>query len=194
MAKKISAIVSLVIIGVLIITTIIMANVNVNYSIRCEKPDAIYVEYASNSAKTRALRPDEEEDLEHYNKIWDFVSNASKENSLTALFNGNLNKKAEIKLAENSRALIPTTSDFYVTFFYENPQYLMDGNKKYTDGDGENFQYQELVFSISSMDEQGEINVYIKSDPTTKYYSRYYVLTADLGDLYNYLIENNFNK
>ena len=38
MAKKIGAIVSLSIIGVLILATIIMANVNVNYSIKCEKP------------------------------------------------------------------------------------------------------------------------------------------------------------
>ena len=45
MAKKIGAIVSLSIIGVLIIATIIMANIKINYSINCSTPDKIYVSY-----------------------------------------------------------------------------------------------------------------------------------------------------
>ena len=43
MAKKVGAIVSLSIIGVLIIATIILANLKVDYSIQCNKPDSIWV-------------------------------------------------------------------------------------------------------------------------------------------------------
>ena len=193
MSKKIGAIVSLVIIGLLIVVTIVMANVNVNYSIKCEKPDAIHVQHGSSLVKA-----DQEED---FNKIMELIGSASKDNSLSALFTGKINKKAEITtVSTNSLTSIPSTSDYYVSYVYNNPQALMDGNKKYKDGDGEAHYYKELVFTVTKMDNEGEVRVYIKPYYTsngTEYtgdsYYKYYTLTADFGDLYNYL-QKDFNK
>ena len=193
MAKKITAIVSLVIIGLLIIATIVMANVNVDYKINCAKPDKIYVQYGSSTAQPIAYFPGEGENGEVYNEIWSLISNASKQNSLSALFNGNLNKKAEVVVAENpTNGLTGVSANMFVTFVYNNPQNLMEGNKKYKDGDGQSAQYTELVFAVTEMNEQTSMKVYIKDyvkDPTasTKYYTRYYLLTANLGDLHTYL-------
>ena len=89
MAKKIGAAVSLSIIGILIIVTIILANVKINYSINCEKPTEIWISY--NNQNYQKTKSDD-----HYNKIIDYINNSSKENTLSAMLNGNLNKKAEI--------------------------------------------------------------------------------------------------
>ena len=49
MAKKIGAIVSLIIIGIVIIAAIVMVNVDVNYRIECVKPDIIWVQTSDNN-------------------------------------------------------------------------------------------------------------------------------------------------
>lgn len=193
MSKKITAIVSLVIIGLLIVVTIVMANVNVDYSIKCEKPDAIYVQHAGG-----AIIKAEQDD---YNKIVEYIGSASKENSLTALFTGKMNKKAEITtVSTNTPTAIPSTSDYYVSYVYNNPQTLMNGNKKYKDGDGEVHYYKELVFTVSKMENQDEVRVYVKpyyntngTEYTGDSYYKFYTLTANFGDLFNYL-EKDFNK
>ena len=118
MAKKIGAIVSLSIIGVLILATIIMANVNVNYSIKCEKPQYIYVEYqdkGERGAKT-----------EQVDEIINLIDNASKQKSLTALFNGNIGAKAQV-VTENGT--VPDIDGFYVRYHYDQKQDLKEGNK-----------------------------------------------------------------
>ena len=69
MAKKIGAIVSLSLIGVLIIATIILANVKINYSINCENPTAVWVSY-SNKAYNKVTD-------EQANKIIDYIVDES---------------------------------------------------------------------------------------------------------------------
>ena len=51
MAKKIGAIVSLSIIGILILATIIMANVNVDYSIDCAAPTQVWIQKGSETER-----------------------------------------------------------------------------------------------------------------------------------------------
>ena len=72
MAKKITAIVSLAIIGVLIIATIIMANIDVNHGINCNKPDAIRLQYSSLNAVVSVK--DEEK-----TKIEKFIQSANED-------------------------------------------------------------------------------------------------------------------
>ena len=195
MSKKIGAIVSLVIIGLLIIATIVMANVSVNYSINCNKPDKIYVQYSSQS---RELVNNEEQ----FNKILDFINNASKEKSLTALFNGNLNKKPELVTNSSTNgSAIPTTTGFYVSFVYNNPQTLMDGKKEHKDSEGNTYKFRELVFTVTNTNDNAVVRVYVKpfydnnGQPTqVDTYTRSYNLTADFKGLYDYLVEKDFNK
>ncbi len=193
MAKRITAIVSLSIIGILIIATIIMANVDVNHKINCNNPDSIYVQYSSNGIR--------EVDDEIYDGILERINNASKESSLTALFSGTLSEKpAIVTNSTTSATTVPSTSDFYVSFVYNNPQKLMDGNNEYKDADGNSVYYKELIFSVNSTDDMQEVRVYIipyyNADGdfnTNNSYYRYYLLNANFADLFNYLVDNNFN-
>lgn len=185
MAKKIGAIVSLSLIGILIIVTIILANVKINYSINCETPTSIFVSYTSNG-QTKVSN-------EQANKIVDYINNASKENTLTALFNGNLNKKAEITGVSGNKTQ-PTAKGFYVEYSYENPQKLMEGNKEYKDSKGNTVVYQRLVFTVNNLDEKAETTVCVYNKLDSQYYSHYYTVEANFYNLYNYLVECGLNS
>ena len=185
MAKKVGAIVSLSIIGILILATIIMANVNVNYSIRCATPTNVYVSYGSNGERDAQANAGE---------IVKLISNASKEKSLTALFNGTLNKKANVVAVSNVGKTIPSNSGFYVRYRYENPQKLMDGKKEYKDINGQAVFYDDLVFTVQNLEGVNVVIVYVIQDSTNaNSYTYYYELEADFGALYDFLVLNNYN-
>ena len=186
MAKKIGAIVSLSIIGILILATIIMANVTVNYGINCATPTEIWINYKSND-------PSRERICRNVSEIEAFFKNTSKDNALNALFNKTLNKEAEVVLESNAGATIPTTNGFYVRYRYENPQKLMVGKDEYKDSNGNIVYYNDLVFTINNIDEETEVIVYVVPDKTkSKVYTHYYKLEANLGGLYDYLVEQGF--
>ena len=181
MAKKIGAIVSLSIIGILILATIIMANVNVDYSIKCATPSTVWINYNSNDP----LR--ERKVVEDASTIIDYIENASKEKSLTALFNGNLNKKAELCVENSVGKDIPSNTGFYVRYHYDNDQKTKDKN-------GNTVYYQELVFTVQDSDEETTVKVYVIPDATkAKVYTHYYELDADFSSLYDFLVENEYN-
>ena len=185
MAKKIGAIASLSIIGILIIATIIMANIQINFSVNCPTPNNVWVIYNNGHQEASSTQSEE---------IYKLINNASKENCLSALFNGTLNKKAEIKAVSGTKT-VPSNSNFYVEFYYSKAQDLMLGDEKYEDKDGNTYTYERLVFTVSNAQQTSLITVYVipkSSEPTT--YTHYYELEADFSDLYNYLVENNFNS
>lgn len=190
MQKRIWAIVSLSIIGILIIATIIMANVDVNYKINCANPDIMWVQHASGNQ----VRVEGDE----YDEILNYINNASKESSLTALFGGRINDTATVTSNGSTATSIPSTTNYYVIFEYNNPQKLMVGNDSYKDGDGNEYYYRELVFTVNPSDESGQVRVYIKpfynsngDAEIIETYTRYYTVTADFSGLYNYLQDSN---
>ena len=187
MAKKIGAIVSISIIGILIIATIIMANVNVNYGIKCANPTSVYVSYNTNDANRERLAGD------HSNKIISYINNASKEKSLTALFNGTLGKKPKVVAASSVGKTLPSNSGFYVRYRYENAQKLMDGKNAFKDSNGKVVYFDDLVFQVADVDGIEIVNVYVipnAQEATT--YTYYYELEADFSGLFDYLSNNNF--
>ena len=182
MAKKIGAIVSLSIIGILILATIIMANVNVDYSIDCAKPTSVWVLYNSNDSNKERVASDK-----NAKTIVNFINNASKEKSLTALFNGNLNKEAKLVLESNAGKTVPTTTGFYVRYSYENQQKTKDNNGKVV-------AYDDLVFTVSDLEGANVVKVYVIPDSTNSMtYTHYYELEADFEKLYDFLVENEYN-
>lgn len=190
MQKRIWAIVSLSIIGILIIATIIMANVDVNYKINCANPDIMWVQHASGNQ----VRVEGDE----YDEILNYINNASKESSLTALFGGRINDTATVTSNGSTATSIPSTTNYYVIFEYNNPQKLMVGNDSYKDGDGNEYYYKELVFTVNPSEESGQVRVYIKpfynsngDAEIIETYTRYYTVTADFSGLYNYLQDSN---
>ena len=178
MAKKIGAVVSLSIIGILILATIIMANIKVDYSIKCETPTTVYVSYSSGT----------ERDAQDYtDEIVKYISNASSENSLTALFNGTLGKKAEIFAV--SEKTIQNNTGFTVRYRYENPQKLMEGDKAYEDSNGENVYYDDLVFTVNDVEGISVVKVYVVLDSTnSSKYTYYYNLEADFEGFFKEIV------
>lgn len=180
MAKKIGAIVSLSIIGILILATIIMANINVDYGIKCSTPTTVYVSHNSET---------ERDANNHTNKIVEYINNASNEKALTALFNGTLGKKAEV-VAVSEKSL-PSNTGFYVRYRYENAQKLMSGKDAYKNSKGESVYYDDLVFTVNEAEGINVVKVYVIQDSaSSNRYSYYYELEADFENLYNYLNEN----
>ena len=181
MAKKIGAIVSLSIIGILILATIIMANIKVDYSINCETPTFVYVSYNLGTER-------DADQLQATDKIIKYINNASNEKSLTALFNGTLGKKAEIFAVKEST--IKDNSGFLVRYRYENKQKLMNGDEAYKTSNNKNVYYDDLVFTVNNVEGVSVVKVYVVQDSANSMkYTYYYELEADFEDLYNYLDE-----
>ena len=173
MAKKVGAIISLAIIGVLLIATIVMANVKVDYSIRCNTPNEVWVGSKVASAEQK-------------NEIISYISNASKENSLTALFNGNLNKK--VQLVTENGTIKYDEDNYYVRYHYAESQQAKVGKET------KEVYYAELVFTVAKISEEVEYRVYLIPDATqSATYSHYYLVDANFEILFKYL-ENNFMK
>ena len=187
MAKKIGAIVSLSIIGVLILATIIMANVNVDYSIKCATPTTVYVCYGS-STETDAG--------EITSTIVNYINNASKEKSLTALFNGTLDSEAKVVAVSSVGTNLNMNSNtFYVRYHYDVAQKLKQGKNDYKDVNGNVVYYEELIFTVANLQGENIVNVYVIPDSTKdKTYTYRYDLKANFEDLYNYLNEQYNNK
>lgn len=177
MAKKIGAIISLSIIGILIVLTIVMASVNVNHRIYCAKPQYVYV-YSGGVANGASQ--------EQSNTIVEFIDNASKENCLSAFFGGNLDATADV-VAEKGTVKLSSES-YYVSYIYTAEQELTEGKKAYKDGDGNTYKFEELLFEVSNTEGVQTVKVYIIADAEGGLkYTHYYNLQADFGDLYNYI-------
>ena len=186
MAKRISAIISLVIIGILILTTIIMATIDVDHKIKCNQPNEIYIRYNSSDKNTTE---------EQQKCIIDFIDNASKEKSLTALFNGHIGDQAELKLISTTPVEIKDTSEFFVIYHYTTAQDLIVNNKIEKDENGQDIKYKELAFAIDKTQGLHEVKVYITPEGASSFtYSRYYNVRADFSDLYDYLVSEGFRN
>ena len=187
MAKRITAIVSLVIIAILIVATVVMANVNISYNIKCNAPDEVWIKYTNTSA--RQVTDEQAKNIVNY------INNSSKDKFLTALFNGKVNDRAELVHDSSSELSIPTPTEYYVQYYYNTPQTLKLGGKTYKDENGNTYTYKELWFTVTNANGVSEFRVYVvpakesitSSNKTTGIYSKYYLLNADFGELYSYL-------
>lgn len=181
MAKKIGAIVSLSIIGILLILTIVLANVQVNNRINCEKPQHVYV-YTDGYARGA--------EAEKAAKIVKYINNASKDSWLTAFFAGELNDGA--KVVEEKKTLSISSDKTYVSYVYSTEQTLKEGSKTYKDSDGNSYKYEELMFEVDNEEGKNTVKVYvIPNSQTNTKYTHYYNLEANFDELYSY-IQNNF--
>lgn len=195
--KIILAGISLFIVAFVVIATIIMSNVKLEYGINCATPNEIEIRIGSN---TNAVRSPSDEQKK---TIIGYINSASKQSALNALFNGELNKKATIKsLSGTTYTTLTTPSrvnyDYFVVYKYNEAQPLKVGKKNY-EVDGDAYLYKELYFGVKQTDGEAEINVYVNPyfEKGTgnvfndkEYYHYYYVLQADFDNLFNYLKEN----
>lgn len=179
MAKKIGAIVSLSIIGILIILTIVTASVKVNHRIGCEKPQIVWVNATGGDIEAK----------DDASKIVEYINNASKENCLSAFFGGNLDATAEV-VEEAGTVTIDNTDTIYVRYHYAEKQDLTQGKEIYKDSNGKTYQYQDLLFEVQNTDGAETVKAYVIPDSNVNAglkYSHYYNVWADFSDLYEYL-------
>ena len=174
MAKKISAIVSLVLIAIVVATTIIMATIKVDHNIKYKNPDEVWVTY---NGKTQQIVAEKDA-----NKILKLMKEATTESYLTALFNKTTKEKPELVDYRNTASSIPSTSYYYVIFNYSNPQKIDD-----------DFYYTSLIFSIDKEDGEKEVKVYISEDGTMTY-KKYYLIDVDYSSIYTYLTNKGYNN
>lgn len=182
MAKRIGAIVSLTIIGILIVATLVMANVKINYSIVCSQPETISV-YNGNGTYREAK-------TEQKDKIVELINGASKMSALDALFSKKLGKKA---MVDSKSGTINYSSGYLVRYSYNSNQTLKQGKKTFKDADGNSYEYKELVFEIKEKSGETEFYVYVIPDISKQNeYSHVYKLDANFEELFSYL-KSNFN-
>ena len=180
MAKKIGAILSLIIIGVVIVAAIVMVNIKIDYSIDCVKPDKIWVQTSSDIKVANS---------EQQSKIVEIISSASKQNALTALFDGELGKKAELV---NVKTTVSSPANFYVKYIYNTKQDLIVGGKEFKNADGQTETYEELIFVVDNTEGETQCKVYVvaESNSSTTTSAYYYKLDANFEELFKYLSEN----
>jgi len=179
MAKKIGAIISLIIIGIVIIASIVMVNIKIDYSVDCAKPDTIWVQKGSDIKPTNS---------EQVNKIVELINNASKQNSLTALFDGELGKKAELFTLKTT---VPNPINFHVRYIYNTKQDLIVDGKEFKNAEGQTETYEELIFVVDNAEGESQCKVYVipESNSATITSSYYYNLDAKFKELFKYLSE-----
>ena len=178
MAKKIGAIISLIIIGFVIVAAIVLVNIDIKYNVECVKPDIIWVQ----TPNDQHLATDEQK-----NKIVDFINNASKQNALVALFDGELGKKEELV---TSKATLTKPKNFYVRYKYNTKQELIVDGKEFKEADGSVVKYEELVFVVTDLKDEVQVRVYVMLDSDeANVYSYYYNVDANFEDLFDYLTE-----
>lgn len=182
MAKRIGAIVSLSLIGILIITTIIMSIIPVSHAIVCNKPDSISIKVNNGSY----LNEFDNEDKEY---ILNYFNNASKESSLVALFKGTINDVAKVVTPSSSiKTISYKTDNIYIRYNYNESQKLMEGNSTYKDASNNEYSYSALVFEISSTEGESTINVYITgATDNSNTYRKYYEVKGQFSDLFKYV-------
>ncbi len=175
MAKRIGAIVTLCLIGIVVAATIIMANIDVSHNIEYKKPNEIWVSY-NGSVQTKIQNNAEVE------QILKYMDKTTEEGFLSALFNKTLKEKPILKQNRTTAVSIPSTSGYYVIFTYENNQKLED----------KGVYYNQLVFTVDNTSGETETKVYVSEDGTMTY-RYYYTLNVDYSSVYNYLTELGYN-
>ena len=173
MAKRIGAILSLVIVVLVIVTTIILGAVKIDHNIECNNPDEVWVKY--NNQTPRKLQ------TEHAEEVVKLINDATKENLLTALINSTANEKPELVQYKTTNSNIPSNSNYYLIYSYENKQKVT-----YKDTD---VYYSDLMFTIADTDGKDEVKVYLSEDGSMKY-KYYYVINVDYSEVFNFLQEN----
>jgi len=177
MAKKIGAIVSLVLIILVITTTIILGAVKIDHNIDCKNPDEIWISY-NNKTHQKMKSEDAEEVVE-------LINDATKENLLTAMINRTVKNKPELLQYKTTTTSIPSNSNYYLIYSYENKQKVT-----YKDKD---VYYSDLVFTIADTDGKADVKVYLSEDGAMKY-KYYYVINVDYSEVFNFLETKNYNQ
>ncbi len=184
--KKIMTIVALSLIGLLAVTTIVLACIQYNYN----RLQLSQVEYITiyNNGDTKTLFSDVEEEKEEVNQLISLYKKAQKQNLLNALFQGNVNKEVEVTRSTTTNLNTTVKNAVAIQFYFEKEQKIMVGGKAYTYNNNEvTYRYATIVLSNNHNVEEYTLYFSNNVSSTTTVYS--ITGLAHFADLYQYVVE-----
>jgi hypothetical protein len=149
------------------------------------KPDNIIIYYNSEANNLVLSSTDKE-----YDKIYSLIVKGCKKSVLSAMFNNELSKKVKVQEVEQSKIKF---SDIIINFCYNKPQVVRLKNKNYLTN-GENYWYQNLIFTLRADDDFKYNDVaIILPESSNKYlgafsYTLKYEVYGSWHKCYNYAI------
>ena len=142
-AKKIKIIIASVLLAVVLIasTLLTMTFNKKSYMMSINRPDSIIV-YHNDASKNIVFVPQDKE----YNKIYSLITDGCKKSVLSAIINNEISKDVYIEEVDASEIKFNT---IIINFCYNKPQIAQLKNKDYLI-DGQNYWYQNLIFTLSN--------------------------------------------
>ena len=195
-SSLITMIVSLSVIGVLILTTIILAIAPTYTGVNFEnKPDRIEIIIDSNLL---TLYADEESTKEDYNKVLNAYNASSSASVMDALLNGYAGRGKTACYSESSKSYgnLSTETTFSVTFYWDEAQEMTNGNGStyyYTTSTGSQAttatNYDAATFAVSNESKVEEKTIFLRKTGITNLSSTHYYYTgvANFYELYKVL-------
>ena len=207
--STIAMIVCLAVIGVLILTTILLAVIPTDKGVKFAKPDQMVITYDGQTAYF-------ESNSEEFKQIWEEYEKAGKQPVIATLFGGYANKgmKAEYGKTQDYSQLgssssseeeeSTTSTNFVIKFVYNdsNKQTMKNGNGTTYEYENESktkltFEFTEATFEVTNDNAMQTKTFYLKStldsDTSTKTHITY-TGVANFNSLYELLksmVENN---
>lgn len=144
--KKAKISVAIILLIVVLPTSILltMSLKKVSYIMTINKPDNIVV-YYNNETTNKVFTPDDCE----YNEIYSLIVAGCKKSVLTAFIDNDLSNSVKVQQVEQSKIKF---KNLIVNFSYVHPQVVQLQNKNYLIN-GQNYWYQNLIFTLSAEDD-----------------------------------------
>lgn len=188
--NKIASIVCLAIVGVLILTTILLAVIPVNTGARfVNKPDQIYLKINSTFYQV-------DKDSEDYNKIYNAYQNGSRPTVITTIFGGYAGKgmSSNYTASPQSFSNLSNETTFEVVFYWNELQTMINPNgSNFTYKIGESIstqpvQFREVHFAVKNENSVSDNTFYIKNTTNDTTSTRFtYTGVANYNGLYKVL-------
>ena len=196
-AALITAIVAFSLIGILIITTILLAVIPVYTGVKfANEPDRIVIKY-NNEQMTVYNNDAEYQDI--FDSIWNAYNDASNPTVMDSIFNGFAGKGMTANYSSSSLSFgnLSNETTFSVAFYWDNSQLMTnkDGSQfNYELANGDEYtsgvKYNSAVFSVDSTNGVVEKTFYLRTNTTNSTSTRYYYTgIANYYSLYRVLIE-----
>ena len=194
-ANRIASIVCLAVVGVLILTTILLAVIPISTGVRfVNTPDQIYLKIGSTIYQ---VERGDERTGEDFDKIWSAYQAACNPTVIATIFGGyaGAGMTANHSNNTNSFANLATDTTFAVTFYWKDNQTMINANGStftYMSGSYENTNptyFREAHFAVTNENVVQDSRVLLRTSTNTTSSSTqfYYTGVANYFGLYNVL-------
>lgn len=195
--KLIISISLLSVLGILIITTIVLACLKKDYNVNVNDPYQIRI-YSTENSNFYEYTFDKED--QEYKDIMKLYNESSVENYLTLFLAGKLNKESYIDNLNSQTSVISNVINknpdhYYVEFVYGELNNLMLNDEPfYKAGTDDVVRYNKLLLEVKNTSSVEEVKIYVENysqySTTNSISSSYQFVTyANQGELYDLIAE-----